>query len=89
MDYSLLYTKSAENDLALLELGIAKRIIQKMNFYLNQKEPLKYAKKLQGFKSDTYRFRVGDFRIIFRQDMKTNKIVILVVLKIAHRRSVY
>jgi len=89
MDYSLIYTKSAEKDLAGLEPETAKRIIRKLDFYITQKDPLEYAKKLQGFEIDTYRFRIGDYRVIFRRDVKTNKLVILVVLKIAHRKEVY
>jgi len=89
MDYSLIYTKSAERDLDGLEPETAKRIIRKLDFFITQKDPLGYAKKLQGFETDTYRFRIGDYRVIFRQDIKTNELVILVVLKIAHRKEVY
>ncbi len=48
-----------------------------------------FAKKLKGFKIATYRFRVGVYRVIFRKDQKTKRLVILTVLRVAHRREVY
>lgn len=89
MAYKMIYKDSALEDLDNLEKSIAKRIVKKLDYYLKLKDPLKQSKKLKGFKVDTYRFRVGDYRVIFRIDEKTKKLVILVVLKIAHRKEIY
>jgi len=89
MDYRLVYTKSSQQDLEKLDDKIAKRILTKMKEFLSLEDPLIKAKKLKGFEIDTYRFRVGDYRVIFRLDPKNGKLVVLVVLKIAHRREVY
>ncbi len=88
MDYREYYTKSAELDLEKIGEFEATKITQKINYYIGTKNPMKFAKKLTNCKIDTYRFRVGSFRIIFRID-KNGKIIILVILKIAHRKDVY
>lgn len=50
--------------------------------------PLKYAKKLTDFNAGTYRFRVGDYRVIFDIDNRRN-ILALLILKIGHRKEIY
>ena len=85
----MIYTLSAEKDLGKLDRGCAIKILLKIDEYLKMRDPLVRAKKLKGFEMDTYRFRVGDYRVIFRLDMRSGKLVVLVVLKVAHRREVY
>lgn len=89
MDYKILYTKSAANDINKLEELIAKRIVSKLDFFIQSGDPLSYAKRLKSLKKETYRFRVGNYRILFRLDKERNKLVILVVLRIVHRKSAY
>ena len=40
-----------------------KRISTKMRFYAKQSDPLQFAEPLTG--SNEYRFRIGDYRVIF------------------------
>lgn len=89
MDYRLVYTKSAEKDLDGIDKNQAIKILLKVNDFLRLQDPLVKAKKLKGFELDTYRFRVGDYRVVFRLDKESGKIVVLIVLKIAHRKDVY
>lgn len=89
MDYRLVYTKSAEKDLDGIDKNQAIKILLKVNGFLRLQDPLVKAKKLKGFELDTYRFRVGDYRVVFRLDKESGKIVVLIVLKIAHRKDVY
>ncbi len=58
------------------------RIKNKLLHYADQKDPLKFAKRLVGH--DVYRFRMGDFRVIFEKDRET-----LYILVIAKRDSIY
>ncbi len=51
--------------------------------------PFVKAKKLIGVEIDTYRFRIGDYRAIFKKDPISDRFVILVILKVAHRKEVY
>ena len=89
MVYKPVYSHSAEKDLSCLPKTVASRITNKILEYCSQKTPLEHAKKLKGIEIPTYRFRVGDYRAIFRLDAKTKQVVILVVLKVAHRKQVY
>ncbi len=86
MVYKLEYTKQALKDLERLSSDQIPAILKKLDFIMLNQEPLLKAKKLKNFKSHTYRFRVGDYRIIFRKDVKTKKLIVLLVLKIAHRK---
>lgn len=88
MKYKLLYTLKAKKDLTELDKKAADRILYKLDFFVSSDEPLKYAKKLVDSKLDIYRFRVGDYRIIFDIDNQGN-ISVLLILRIKHRKEVY
>jgi len=87
--YQLVYTKSAEHDLAKLSKALAKRVLQKLEYFIRSENPFSYAKKLVNFAHDTYRFRVGEYRVIFRVDPEKKRFVILVVLRVLHRKGAY
>lgn len=82
MPRKLIYTRTAVKDIKKLDSVAKKRIEKRLEVLANN--PLKYAKKLSDKKLGSYRWRVGNYRIIF--DLDKNKIVIL---RIAHRREVY
>ena len=82
MKYSLVYTKTAFDDIKKLDPVAKKRIKKKLEqFFLS---PFKYAKKLINPAIGSYRFRVGNYRIIF--DIDKNNVVIL---RVGHRREIY
>lgn len=89
MDYKLVYTKLSQKDLDKLDPLLVRRILKKLNEFCKRTDPLKFAKKLTGFIIDTYRFRVGDYRVVFRLDPQNQQLVILVVLRVRHRKEVY
>lgn len=81
------FTPSAEGQFAVLPKVLQKRIFYKLTFFEKSPNPFAYAKKLKG-PENIYRFRIGDYRIIVTpQDRHT--FVILLILKIGHRREVY
>jgi mRNA interferase RelE/StbE len=80
--YKVLLTQKALKDLDLLEKQEQHRIIKKLNEYAN--EPLKHSRKLTTPKIGTYRFRIGDYRVIFDIDEEN-----IVILRIGHRKSIY
>ena len=85
MIFSLFFTPTAVKDLRKLPRAVQKRIKQKLQFYLEQDNPLDYAVPLVGdSKAGQYRFRVGDYRVVFDKDDG-----VLVVLYVEHRREVY
>lgn len=81
--YELVYSPNALKQLEKLEHNTKERIIIALERLRIRPESCDI-KKLVGMQG--YRFRVGDFRIIF--DMETEKLMIL-VLQIGHRKNIY
>ncbi len=86
MTRSVIFSEKAKKQLEQLQKKDQKRIIEKLEYFCSAENLLIYAKQLVGFWNATYRFRVGDLRILFDVD-KYRKIIIL--LLIGHRREVY
>ncbi len=82
MPYQLIYTRKAYEDIQQLDRVAQKRLAKKLEQFAQ--DPLKYSKKIHDPALGTYRFRVGDYRIVF--DLDGNKIVIL---RVGHRREIY
>ena len=77
-----LFTDSARKDIAKLDSAAVEKIQKALNRYLA--DPLKYAKKLIHFSIGTYRFKIGDYRVIFDIDGQN-----IIVLRVGHRQSIY
>jgi len=73
------YTHRAVSQFEALARTTQKRIAEKMRFYAAQENPLRFAERLVERREGEYRFRVGDYRIIF--DVVGNKIFVLAVRK--------
>ena len=82
MKYRLVYTKRALGDIEKLDIVVKKQISSKI--LLLAKNPLKNAKKLIDFRLGQYRWRIGNYRMIF--DIEESNIV---VLRIRHRKEIY
>ena len=82
MTYKLVYTQRAIKDIRKLEQISKKRIGRALIRY--EEDPLKYAEKLIDPRLETYRFRIGDYRVVF--DLKGNEII---VLRVGHRKDIY
>lgn len=82
MNYQLVYTRRAEKDIKKLDPAI-KRSIGKSLLKL-QDNPIQYSEKLTDPKIGTYRFRTGDYRVIFDIEDKD-----IVILRVGHRRNIY
>lgn len=82
MRYRLIYTQRAVKDIQRLDSILKQRTGKTLLRY--EEDPLKYAEKLIDSELGNYRFRVGDYRIIF--DLEKDEIV---VLRVGHRREIY
>jgi len=82
MTYQIFYTKSAFQDIKKLDIVVKKRIKKKIEEFSSY--PLSHAKKLINSSIGSYRWRIGNYRIVF--DIDKNKIVIL---RVGHRREIY
>jgi mRNA interferase RelE/StbE len=86
--FKIEYTKNAVKDLRRLEKQTAKRILKKMDFFSKQEDPLSFAKKLTDSSLGEYRFRIGDYRVLFDLN-QDGSLQILMVLSVKHRREAY
>ena len=82
MAFNLVYTKSSVRDIKKLDRVVKKRIKKKIEVY--SKDPIKHENLLIDTKLGTYRWRVGNYRIVFDLEAKD-----IVILRVRHRREVY
>jgi mRNA interferase RelE/StbE len=82
LSYRLVYTQKAVRDINRLDAGVKKRIGTTLLRF--KENPLQYAERLTDPELGGYRFRIGDYRVIF--DIVGNDIV---VLRAAHRKEIY
>ncbi len=66
ISYKAVYTKTASKDIAKLDSLSKKKIGQKILHYKDK--PLSHAKKLVHSSLGTYRWRVGNYHIVFDLD---------------------
>ena len=85
MDYKLIWHKSALDDLKSLDISISKKIFEKVEKYLS-KDPIRLGKPLKQNFAGMYRYRYGDYRIIYILNT-TEKII--TILEIGHRKNIY
>ena len=88
MRYTAVYSNRALKDLAGLGREAERRIVAKIRFFYRSSDPLKHAKSLKGPLAGSYRFRIGEYRVIF--ELGTGgKIVILYILRVGKRGEIY
>ena len=85
MNYSVKWDDGALDDLKSLGKAEAIRIVKKIESHL-VKDPLNLGKPLSGNLASLYRYRIGDYRVIY-QIFKDELIV--AVVRVGHRRDVY
>ncbi len=81
---NLVFEEKAKKELKKLSPETSQRIVEKLSFIISSPFPLEFAEKLVNNGVGQYRFRVGDYRIIFDLDDDT-----IVVLALGHRREIY
>lgn len=80
--YKIVITKRAIKDLERIDTDSRKRIGEKLSALVD--DPFTSTIKLTNPIVGTYRFRIGEYRIVF--DIVKNEIVIL---RIGHRKDIY
>jgi len=78
------FTGKAVKDAKSLDLRIQKRIRTKLEWYLTHEDPLVFADTLTHSGLGQYRFRIGDYRVLFDVLGDT-----LRINRIGHRRDIY
>ena len=82
MTYRLIYTRRAVRDIERLDPKTKDRIGRTLLRY--EKGPMRHAEKLIQSDLGSYRFRIGDYRVVF--DLEGEEIV---VLRVGHRKEIY
>lgn len=82
MTYQIAFAYTAEKQLKKLDKPVQERILNALERI--RIRPYDFVKKLVGY--PYYRLRVGDYRLIL--DIKNDNLIII-VLEVGHRRSVY
>ena len=84
--WEIFFKSRASDEFRALPEVAQKRIAGKMRFFVSTENLLKFAKPLKDKKLGDFRFRVGDYRIIFSIIDRDKKVV---VLKVGKRDEVY
>ena len=79
-----LFRKTAEKQFAKLDPQTQSAIAKKLAFFVSTPNPLSFSKRLTRFETGQYRFRIGDYRVIFDISEQT-----IIVLSIGHRSEIY
>ncbi|MDO8609768.1 MAG: type II toxin-antitoxin system RelE/ParE family toxin [bacterium] len=82
--YSYCFKSLVVKDLKKLPKEVQKRIIKKLDYFISVENPLQFAESLVNYELGMYRFRIGNYRVIF--DIEETMIVILAI---GHRREIY
>jgi len=82
LSYEFVYTRRAAKDIQKLDEITKKRIGKTLVRY--GEDPLKYAERLIDSRLGDYRFRIGDYRVIFDIDHEN-----IVVLRVGQRKQIY
>jgi len=83
--YEVVYLDSVERDLKKLDKSIVKRILNKIEATLAH-DPKGLGKPLTGPFKGMWRYRTGDFRVIYKI---SDKEILILVTRIGHRKDVY
>lgn len=78
------FTKTSLRRLKKLPKDVQVRIIEKLDFFCMQEDPLGFAEPLTKSSVGEYRFRIGDYRVSF--DVEDE---ILVIHDVDNRKDIY
>ena len=83
--YRIEFTDSARNDLERLDRQTAQRILKKLAWLAEHADKYPH-QALTGKWAGYFKFRVGDYRVIYSL---SHQVLLIVVIRIRHRREVY
>jgi len=83
--YKVVYLDRVEDDLKRLDKSIIKKILNRIETYLAA-DPKKIGKPLKGDFAGYWRYRWGDYRVIYKISERE---ILILVLRISHRKNVY
>ena len=85
MVYKVAYLNSVEEDLRKLDKTTARKILSRIETYLAC-DPKELGKPLKGEFQGYWRYRWGDYRVIYKISERE---ILILVLRISNRKDVY
>lgn len=85
MVYKVVYLDHVDEDLKKLDKSVVKKILSRIETYLAQ-DPKGLGKPLKGEFQGYWRYRWGDYRVIYRIAQRE---ILILILRISHRKEVY
>ena len=83
--YKVVYSDYLEKDLSKFEKSIIKKILDRIDHYL-AKDPKGLGKPLKGEFEGYWRYRWGDYRVIYKISEAE---ILIIILRIGHRKEIY
>lgn len=83
--YKVVYLDRVEEDLKKLDKPTVKKILSRIETYLT-KDPKGLGKPLKGDFGGYWRYRWGDYRVIYKISERE---ILIIVLRIGHRKEIY
>ena len=83
-DYRVLFARAARKELESLPEKVQQRVLQAAESLAEEPRP-RGCKKLKGHEN-TYRVRVGDYRVVYEIHEKE---VIVLIVRVRHRKDAY
>ncbi|MFH1691836.1 MAG: type II toxin-antitoxin system RelE/ParE family toxin [Candidatus Omnitrophota bacterium] len=83
--YKVVYLDQVEEDLRKLDKPVIRKILDRIEKYLAV-DPKALGKALKGEFSGYWRYRWGDYRVIYKI---AEKEILILVLRVSHRKDVY
>ncbi|MBF0253787.1 MAG: type II toxin-antitoxin system RelE/ParE family toxin [Candidatus Omnitrophica bacterium] len=83
--YKVVYASQVEHDLCKLSTSTTRKILDRIEKYLCN-DPTVLGKALKGEYQGYWRYRWGNYRVIYKLSQKE---LLVIILRIAHRKNVY
>lgn len=83
--YKVAYLDSVEKDFEGLDKPVVKRILDKIEKHLAN-DPYHLGKPLSGQFKGLWRYRIGDFRVIYKI---ADQEILIMIARVGHRKDVY
>ena len=85
MAYKVVYLDQVEDDLKKLDRSAAGKILHRIESYLTV-NPKNLGKPLKGEFQGYWRYRWGNYRVIYKISERE---ILILILRIAHRKDIY
>ena len=83
--YKVVYLDSVEEDLKELDKSAARKILIRIETYLAS-NPKELGKPLKGHFQGFWRYRWGNYRVIYKI---SDREILILILRIGHRKDIY